>query len=172
MSESGSPAVLVPGTELFAILREAFERDPDAVVALTTSGTSMYPMLRDRKDVVYLKRLEGLPQKYDVVLFQRHSGSYALHRVVDIEPGGVCVFCGDNQSVLERVESSAQLIAVVRSFRRGRFNIDCRRSLLYLIYSRIWPQTRLCLNVAHYVKMKLKATLDKTRKKQRARNKK
>ncbi len=143
MNESGSPVVLVPGKELFAILREAFERDPDAVVALTTSGTSMYPMLRDRKDVVYLKKLSAPPKKYDVVLFQRDSGAYVLHRIVRVEPDGTCVFCGDNQTVFERVPNPDQLVAVATSFKRGRFQIDCRKSISYYLYSRLWPKTRL-----------------------------
>ncbi|MBQ9813434.1 MAG: S24/S26 family peptidase [Thermoguttaceae bacterium] len=142
MNESGSLAVLVPGIELFAILREAFERDPDAVVALTTSGTSMYPMLRDRKDVVYLKKLSAPPKKYDVVLFQRNSGAYVLHRVVGVEPDGTCVFCGDNQTVLERISDSNQLVAIVQSFQRGCLKIVCQHSIYYRLFSRILTKTR------------------------------
>ena len=161
MNESGSPAVLVPGIELFAILREAFERDPDAVVALTTSGTSMCPMLRDRKDVVYLKKLSAPPKKYDVVLFQRNSGAYVLHRVVGVEPDGNCVFCGDNQTVLERISDSNQLVAIVQSFQRGRLKIDCRRSIGYWLYSRIWTKTRFLRRITRGVRRRIRDVFKK-----------
>ena len=151
MSESARPVVLAPGIELFAILREAFERDPDAVVALTTSGTSMLPMLRDRKDVVYLSKLVAPPKKYDVVLFQRDSGAYVLHRVVRVEPDETFVFCGDNQTEPERGVRADQLVAVVESFERSGVRIDCRKSIVYALYARLQTNSRSLRKIARGV---------------------
>ena len=142
MNARKAPIVLAPSSEFFKIMLEAFERAPDARVAFTTSGTSMFPMLRDRKDVVYLRKLEGGAKKYDVVLFRRCSGEYVLHRVVGIEPDGTYVFCGDNQVALERGVKQEQMLAVVEAFRRSGILIDCRRSILYYCYSRAWPNAR------------------------------
>lgn len=159
MSESKRPVVLAPGIELFTILREAFERDPDAVVALTTSGTSMLPMLRDRKDVVYLTKLKRRPKKYDVVLFQRETGEYVLHRVVRVEPDGTYVFCGDNQTVLERIDDPNQLVAIVQSFQRSGVRIDCRKSIVYALYSRLQTNSRFLRKIARAVVGRIKRPL-------------
>ncbi|MBR4752301.1 MAG: S24/S26 family peptidase [Thermoguttaceae bacterium] len=159
MSESARPVVLIPGKELFPILREAFERDPDAVVALTTSGLSMYPMLRHRKDVVYLTKLHAPPKKYDVVLFQRESGAYALHRVVRVDRDGTFVFCGDNQTELERGIRDDQLVAVVESFRRSGVRIDCRKSIAYALYARLQTSSRLLRKAARAVVGRFKRPL-------------
>lgn len=159
MSDSESPAVLIPGTELFAILHEAFERDPDVVVALTTSGTSMLPMLRDRKDVVYLTKLKRRPKKYDVVLFQRESGAYVLHRIVAVGSDGTFVFCGDNQTELERGVRADQLVAVVESFERSGVRIDCRKSIAYALYARLQTNSRFLRKIARAVVGRIKRPL-------------
>ncbi len=164
MNASERPLVLAPSDALFALAREAFERDPDAVVALTTSGTSMKPMLRDRKDVVYLTKLAAPPKKYDVVLFQRDSGAYVLHRVVRVEPDGGVVFCGDNQTTLERVSNPDLLIAVVRSFKRGNFQIDCRKSVFYFFYVRIRTKTRLIRKIARGLTRRIRRAIQKRSK--------
>ena len=142
MNARKAPIVLAPSSEFFKIMLEAFERAPDARVAFTTSGTSMLPMLRDRKDVVYLRKLEGRAKKYDVVLYRRNSGEYVLHRVVRVEPNGTYVLCGDNQVALERGVKQEQMLAVVEAFRRGGTLINCRRSILYCCYSRTWTKAR------------------------------
>ena len=143
MNARKTPIFLAPSSEFFKIMLEAFERVPDARVSFTTSGTSMLPMLRDRKDVVYLRKMERRAKRYDVVLFRRYSGEYVLHRVVRIEPDGTYVLCGDNQVALERGVKQEQMLAVVEAFRRNGILIDCRRSILYCCYSRTWTNARL-----------------------------
>ena len=167
MNERTQGVVLTPSEEFFAMTREAFERNPDARVAFTTSGTSMLPMLRDRKDVVYLRRPNGKIKKYDVVLFQRRSGDYVLHRVVKIAPEGAFTICGDNQIVLERGIVQDQVLAVVDSFQRGKTTINCRRSILYYLYSRIWTKSRLWRRIWRAAMRRIKKIPRRHKKKSR-----
>ncbi len=129
--------VLLPSADFFQLVLETLD-SPDKRVEFTPGGRSMLPMLRDRADAVLL----GLPvdpiRKYDVALFRRDSGTYAIHRVVKVCSDGTFVFCGDGQTVLEREIRRDQILAIVREFRRGARKIDCYRSLFYRTYSRVW----------------------------------
>ena len=53
----------------------------DGVYVSTTSGISMSPMLRDRRDTIVVTPVAGGLKKYDVALYKR-GDSYVLHRVI------------------------------------------------------------------------------------------
>ena len=48
---------------------------------LVATGNSMAPFLADRRDTVYLSRIERPLRRGDIVLYQRESGAYILHRI-------------------------------------------------------------------------------------------
>ena len=62
----------------------------------TPIGTSMYPMLRHRRDTVYLVRYngEGL-KKYDLPVYKRTTGQQVMHRCLGKDENGY-IMCGDN----------------------------------------------------------------------------
>ena len=62
----------------------------------TARGVSMKPLVRPDRDLIVVERLGRPPKKYDVLLFQRDSGDYVLHRLLEIRKDGY-VLCGDNQ---------------------------------------------------------------------------
>jgi len=62
--------------------------------ASTTSGYSMYPLLRDRRDNIVVRPCSGRLKKYDVPLYKR-GNEYVLHRIIKVLPDGY-VICGDN----------------------------------------------------------------------------
>ena len=58
----------------------------------------MYPMLRDRRDTIMIRPVEGRLKKYDVPLYRRgyrRGEAYVLHRIVKVLPDSY-VICGDN----------------------------------------------------------------------------
>lgn len=55
-------------------------------------GTSMYPLLIDHKDSVYITFPTKL-KKYDVVLFRRNTNQLVLHRILKIK-GSKVTMCG------------------------------------------------------------------------------
>ena len=62
----------------------------------TIVGISMYPLLRQRKDSVHIVKIDSPLKKNDVILYQRDSGQYVLHRIIKIKNSNY-IICGDNQ---------------------------------------------------------------------------
>lgn len=87
---------------------------------LRVTGSSMHPVLRDRRDTVYLQASQRPLKRGDVILYCRDNGTYVLHRIVRVEAEGKYICSGDNQYTPESVEAG-QVLAVMESFcRNGR----------------------------------------------------
>ena len=104
-------------------------------IRMTVTGSSMYPLLRDRYDSVLLSPLKT-PKKYDIVLFVRDTGEAVLHRIVKCRKEGY-TFLGDNQLILEGPIARSQMVAVVTGFYRGEQYVD-NNTLWYRVYRVIW----------------------------------
>ena len=94
----------------------------EGVLVSTMSGTSMEPMLRNRKDTVVIKPCEGRLRKYDVALF-KYNSQYVLHRVVKVCEGSY-VMRGDNCEQKEFDVTDAQVLGVLTSFYREEKQIN------------------------------------------------
>ena len=119
--------------EALPLMQEILESGGE--VSFTPSGISMLPLLRHKKDKIFLKKPEGKLKKYDVPLYRRDDGSFVLHRVVGINADGY-IMCGDNQTVKEYSVKDDAVIAVMTSFCRDGKQTDCTK-LSYRLYSRI-----------------------------------
>ena len=62
----------------------------------TNVGDSMWPFIREGRDLVVIERVSGKLEKYDVPLYRRDSGQYVLHRVLKVRENDY-VLCGDNR---------------------------------------------------------------------------
>lgn len=105
-------------------------------------GTSMYPMLRNRRDSVYLIRYDktkGL-KKYDLPVYKRADGSQVMHRCLGKDENGY-IMCGDNQCFLEHGIKDEQIIAVAKGFYRDEKYIP-NENVMYKLYYRLW-----CVNL-------------------------
>ena len=102
----------------------------------TPVGTSMWPMLRHRRDTVYLVKYNGGLKKYDLPVYKRADGNMVMHRCIDILDSGY-VMCGDNQIVKEYGVHDEQIIAVAKGFYRDEKYVPCD-SFLYKFYYRFW----------------------------------
>ena len=104
------------------------------VFASGTLGRSMRPLLREGRDVVFVKKTTAPPKKYDVVLYGRGT-KCVLHRVIGRE-GDLCLIRGDNTYTLERIPD-AQILGILMEFDRGgkHHTVDERA---YRIYSVLW----------------------------------
>ena len=100
-------------------------------------GTSMYPMLRNRRDSVHLVRydMQGL-KKYDLPVYKRIDGSQIMHRCLGKDENGY-IMCGDNQWTLEHGIKEEQIIAVAKGFYRDEKYIP-NSNIIYRLYCRIW----------------------------------
>lgn len=104
-------------------------------VRLTVTGNSMYPFLREGKDSVelstcnYSKLTVG-----DIILIQRHSKEYVLHRVI-FKRKSIVYINGDAQQNPEGPINRMQIIAGVDTVWRGDKKIDSRSlSWRFLVY--------------------------------------
>ena len=100
----------------------------------TVHGYSMYPLLFDHKDSVYIEKAESF-KKYDVVLFQRKSGQLVLHRILGFE-NDTLLICGDNEFKIEKVKKE-QVLGKMTEFSRNdkEYTVD---NFWYKMYVKIW----------------------------------
>ena len=125
--------------ELMPLIRECLA-EGKTVCNVPFRGISMLPMLRQGKDTVNLSPLPFRLKKYDLPVYQRLSGQYVMHRVVEVkETHYVCL--GDNTTDFEEIKPE-QMIAVVSSFTRDGKRISTD-AMPYQIYCRLWRKTRL-----------------------------
>lgn len=112
-------------------------------------GVSMWPMLRNRHDVMMVVPAECELRRYDVALYRRGE-KYVLHRVVGHYGKGPkkgYVICGDNCVMLEYIPRE-DVLGVLRGFYRDGRHIDCETSRGYHAYSKLWvalfPARKVC----------------------------
>lgn len=113
-------------------IREILERD--GVWISTTAGTSMWPMLRDRRDTIVVRPAGGRLRPYDVALYRRDD-AYILHRVIKATASGYRII-GDNCMAYEEVPES-DILGRLDEFWRGERHCD-PRSNAWLLYARVW----------------------------------
>ena len=112
---------------------DGFSADKKLILPLNVIGKSMKPLLREHRDTVLLKKYDGNLKKYDIALFKRANGSYALHRVVKI-CDSTYSFCGDNQVTIEKGITDEMIVAVAEGIYRDEKYIPCER-FSYKLYS-------------------------------------
>ncbi len=100
----------------------------------TTSGVSMLPLFKDRRDRVVIKPVSQRLKKYDVPLYHRGE-SLVLHRVIKVKDG-YYIIRGDNCLESEIVKDE-QIIGVLTEFYRKdkRYTVE---DFGYRLYSRLW----------------------------------
>lgn len=99
--------------------------DEQGMYVSTTSGVSMMPMLRHRRDTIVVKPAAQRLQKYDVALYRRGQ-EYVLHRVIKVLPDSY-VIRGDNCIAKEYGITDADVLGVLVEFYRGERRIDMNK---------------------------------------------
>ena len=112
-------------------------------------GVSMWPMLRNRHDVMMVVPASGELRRYDVALYRRGE-EYVLQREEGHNENGSkkgYVICGDNCVTLEYIPCE-NVLGVLSGFYRDGHRIDCETSRGYHVYSKLWvalfPVRRVC----------------------------
>ena len=104
----------------------------DGRLIYTNVGTSMWPLIRQGRDLLVIERPEGRLKKYDIPLYRRDSGQYVLHRVLKVREDDY-IICGDNQWRPETGITDRHVIGVLTAvIRDGKeLSVDDRRCRLY-----------------------------------------
>lgn len=126
--------------DVMPVIREKLESDGE--VSFTVSGTSMQPMVYNRKDTVTIKKAKLPLKKYDVPFYQRDNGQYVLHRIVKVQKDGNYTCRGDNQDFNEPDVRNDQIIGVLTAFERNGKKVFVDKSLKYKLYCRLWMLMR------------------------------
>lgn len=95
---------------LLPFIEEAFERNTTFKIPIT--GTSMNPLLFEKRDFVFIKKAELPLEIGDIPLYRRRTGEFVLHRIVGKDDRGY-ILCGDNQFILEHGVLDSHIIGVV-----------------------------------------------------------
>ena len=106
----------IPMSQLAELLAVQLE---NGEAPLRVTGTSMHPTFRSGRDSVVLKKQDTPLRKRDVILYQRKSGQYVLHRIV-AQKGDLLILSGDNQFEPEEVAPSQVIARVVAFWRKGK----------------------------------------------------
>lgn len=109
----------------------------DGFYVSTTVGSSMRPMLRNRRDRVIVRALPAGERlkRFDLPLYRRADGKYVLHRVLGVRDGYYRIR-GDNTFVVEKVPDG-QILGRVTEFYRGDRHVT-ENSRFYRAYVRFW----------------------------------
>ena len=118
--------------------RYSFEEllDTQGYIVYTNVGYSMMPLLRQKKDVIEIRRKEpGRCRKYDVVLYKR-GGRYILHRILKVLPDGY-VIAGDHNTFLEYDIKDEHILGVMTRVIRNGKSVGTG-DLGYRLYVHLW----------------------------------
>ena len=125
-------------------------------------GKSMRPMLRSKRDIVEIHRLEHLPKRGDLVLYVRGEDKQGvLHRVLAVREKD-CVIAGDNCWWREIIPHEDVVGIAVRFYRGGRWHEVTDPG--YRLYVRVWTDLFYVRRPFLWLRDKAEARLRKLRK--------
>jgi signal peptidase I len=129
-----SEVVCVKSKELFLVIKEILNQGGKA--RITVTGMSMYPFLRQYIDSVELSpTCFNSIRRGDIVMINRDSGYYVMHRVLKKENNHFYIV-GDAQQWIEGPLRPDQLVAIITTVWRGNKLISC---------SKVWWQLLSCI---------------------------
>ena len=118
-------------SEFDTSIEEAIDKNGEIMVC--SSGISMYPMVRHRKDMVVIEKLNRPLKKYDVPVYRTKTGKIVMHRILKITPDGY-IIRGDNLFQNEYDIKNENIIGVLKAFYRNGKHVDCTTSKMYKFY--------------------------------------
>ena len=110
--------------------------EKEGAIIYTNVGVSMMPLLRQRKDIIEIRRKEpGRCKKYDVVLYKR-GDKYILHRILKVVPDGYNI-AGDHNTFVEKDVTDNMILGVMtKVIRNGK--VITPDNKLYKLYVHLW----------------------------------
>ena len=102
--------------EYVSVLKEMVEQGME--VSMTVSGTSMEPFLIHNRDRIYFQKPKVPIKKGDMVFFQRKTGEYVMHRIMNVG-NQQYYLAGDHLTFFEGPIEESQIFAKVVSVERA-----------------------------------------------------
>lgn len=105
-------------------------------IVYTNVGYSMLPLLRQKKDVIEIrKKTPERCKKYDVVLYKR-GNRYILHRILRVLPDGY-IIAGDHNTFIETDITDARILGIMTRVIRDGKTITPENGW-YRMYVHLW----------------------------------
>ncbi len=128
MNHAAEPAIN------YVTFEELLEKD--GIFLYTNMGCSMMPLLRQKRDIIEIKKKDlGRCRKYDVVLYKR-GDKYILHRILRILPEGY-IIAGDHNTFIEKDITDGRILGVMTRVIRNGKDIT-PDNFWYKIYVHLW----------------------------------
>lgn len=70
-------------------------------VPMLITGDSMEPFLINRRDIIFIRKPQGVLRRGEMVFYQRESGQHVMHRIHHIDRHGNLFLVGDAQWEIE-----------------------------------------------------------------------
>ena len=113
------------------------ELEKNGKIVYANKGYSMWPLIRQGKDLMVIERPCGRLKRYDAALYIRKGdGAYVLHRVLRAKKDEY-VICGDNCVKLERGITDDDVIGVLTGVIRDGKELKAT-DFKYRLYAHIW----------------------------------
>lgn len=126
-------------------------------------GISMWPMIRNKQDVVEIHKLDGMAKRYDLVMYTRGPKQQGVvHRVLHVREKDY-IINGDNCWQKEYVPHEKVAGIAVRFCRKGKWiDVTDRR---YQVYVHLWTDFFFIRRSILYVRDLGKRILRKVKRK-------
>ena len=118
--------------------KSTFEEELNRTGSLiyTNCGDSMLPLIREKRDLLIIKKVKRPLKKYEVPLYRRDSGEYVLHRIIKIGKRGYEI-CGDNRWRKEYGITDQHILGVLDTIVRDGKSISVT-DWKYRVYMHVW----------------------------------
>ena len=126
----------------------------DGRLVYTNVGDSMWPLIREGRDLLVIERPNRRLKRYDVPLYRRDSGQYVLHRVLKVRENDY-VLCGDNRWHRETGITDRHILGVLTAVIRDRKQLsitDWRYRLYVHLWCDLFPLRAFLLRGIHVLK--------------------
>lgn len=111
------------------------ELEKRGYLTFTNVGVSMYPLLRQNRDLMHIRKNVGRLKKYDAPLYKK-NGRYILHRIIEVRENDY-VICGDNCTEKEYGITDRDILGVLVGITRDGKYIPVTDKK-YLLYVHLW----------------------------------
>ena len=128
----------IPNNAFFALVEEEIENGKP--VRFRLKGNSMFPLLRNGKDMVILEKYHtNNLRPMDVVLFH-YKGSYVLHRIIQ-RAGDTLLIQGDGSIVATEQCNVKDVVGKVTNICRPSGKITSVENWRWKLYSFLWVKS-------------------------------
>ena len=119
-------------------------------------GISMWPMIRNKQDVVEIRSLDRPAKRYDLVLYVRGEDLGVIHRVLHVRETDY-VIAGDNCWQKEYVRHDQVKGIAFRFCRKGKWHDVTEPG--YRLYVRLWTDLFFVRRPVLYLRDRLKGLM-------------